>query len=113
VKELVTERGKALSMTVYRKDDGPVLNPLKYFSADDLQKLEPYQIFTGEGFVVTVAEEHICDCEYCTHDYDESTRFFRTGDEMEKALADYDEDSVLKKEPCFYARAVRQDYSQV
>jgi hypothetical protein len=105
---------KTLSMQVFKKDYGPVLNPLKYFSASDLESLSPYQVFTGEGFIATIAETHNCDCEYCNHEYDEEKRFFKTMKELEKELSAYiADDEVLRIEAGFYARIVKQDYSDL
>lgn len=99
------------SMQVFRKDDGPVLNPKKYFSESDLEKIAPYEIFTGEGFMVTISIPHECDCEYCDHEDEEETICFRTKAELDKKLAEIKDDDdceLLKVEPGFYARVVHQ-----
>lgn len=95
-----------------------MLNPLRYFSASDLEKISPYAVFTGEGYLATIAVPHECDCEYCDVDYDEEKRFFRTKAELDKETKRIEKDldgdeELISIETVFYARVVRQDYSGI
>ena len=109
----------AASVTVWRRDDGPVKAPEQYFTKEDLERVLPYVIYTGTGYLATaeVEVEHECDCEYCDYhgtEIEEETMFFTSKEEMKKKLQkEFENDSVSDVQEVFYARAVKQCIADV
>ncbi len=82
-----------------------LLNPLKYFSEDVLEKLSPYCIISGIGFKATIIKEHDCDCKYCGIYEEKEDIFCKTKEEI---LDSYE--NVEKIEETFFVSIVKQNY---
>lgn len=101
-----------LSQTVFSIDDGDILiHPKKFFRESALKNLDPYIIYTGEGIAAKVLCMVERECPYCGNnieEQDEVTRCFVSEKDLEAFLED-DDNELISKKPCFYARAVRQN----
>ena len=104
----------ASSVTVWRRDDGPVKAPEQYFTKEDLERVSPCVIYTGTGYVAEYETEHDCGCEYCTRNTESRSAFFTSQEEMKKKLREeFEDDKVVDVQEVFYARAVKQCIADV
>lgn len=92
-----------------------VLNPSKLFKQGIP---EGCACFSKEVIEANVAEEHVCDCEYCTKDYEEKVLYFDTEEKLNEYLDenymshDVNKEGgygLIKKENTYIAR-IRTQY---
>ena len=88
-------------MIKYSRTDEVLFNPEAQFSPSQLESMEPYHIFTGEGFVLE-------ELEYDEEDNDviEET-FFHTKMELREYVNDNEIEDYSVRE-VFFAKVVQQ-----
>lgn len=85
------------NMAFSRRDD-IVFHPKTFFSNELLEKIKPYQIFTGIGVVAVLFDKKL-QIQY---------RYYKNEKELTKRLKINSKYKLLKIEECFFAYVVQQ-----
>lgn len=93
----------------FSDSDDIVFNPKKYFTPKDLERLSPFQMFTGEYCKAVALVPHDCDCEYCDRTVEKSF-YGETYKEIEEEMHEqgYKGCEIVRTQLVFFAKAVQQ-----
>ncbi len=105
----------ARTITLSSYDPDVLFNPMKLIKSNkvDLSLYEPYVIMAYEGILITVLEEHECDCDYCDRDSDESHYVFKDEIEAKAKLTRFNYEHISEVKPVFIVKVVQQNTEEV